>query len=129
MEEPEGKDRNSETALERYRRLKDLALRSFPEIVKEAVIERSPGDAPRNLRIFFRDDSFMDVWISGENYSYHWQNSEEVIRFDNAPHHEELNTFPDHLHIGEEVEESPLKGGISEKFVEAIRFLREEQDI
>ena len=37
------------------------------------------------------------------NYSYHWQNSEGemIIRWDNAPHHKEVKTYPYHKHIPE----------------------------
>lgn len=39
------------------------------------------------------------VWT---NYSFHLQNAdgEIVIRYDNAPHHSELSTFPHHRHVG-----------------------------
>ena len=39
-------------------------------------------------------------------YSFHWQatDGELIIRWDNAPHHPELSTHPDHKHIGETVE-------------------------
>lgn len=38
-------------------------------------------------------------------YSFHWQNKDKKLikRWDNAPHHQELETFPDHLHKGEAV--------------------------
>ena len=33
------------------------------------------------------------------NYSYHWQKENKlIIRWDNAPHHKELTTFPHHKH-------------------------------
>jgi hypothetical protein len=33
-------------------------------------------------------------------YKYQWQSSEGELlkRWDNAPHHKELETFPDHVH-------------------------------
>jgi len=35
-------------------------------------------------------------------YRFHWQNKsgELIKRWDNAPHHPEINSFPDHLHDG-----------------------------
>ncbi len=37
--------------------------------------------------------------IQRDKYSYHLQkNHELVIRWDNAPHHKELSTFPYHVH-------------------------------
>lgn len=46
--------------------------------------------------------------IRRETYSYHWQTRDGILikRWDNAPHHQELSTFPDHLHDGEQVKES-----------------------
>ena len=35
-----------------------------------------------------------------EKYRYHWQNknSQLIKRWDNAPHHQDIETFPHHLH-------------------------------
>ncbi|MFW6225148.1 MAG: toxin-antitoxin system TumE family protein [Bacteroidota bacterium] len=34
------------------------------------------------------------------NYAYHWQDNDNnlICRWDNAPHHEHLRTYPHHLH-------------------------------
>jgi len=42
------------------------------------------------------------------NYSYHWQTGrgEILVRWDNAPHHLGLRTYPHHKHIGGDVLES-----------------------
>lgn len=39
-------------------------------------------------------------------YKYHYQHADGtlVFRYDNAPHHPEVPTFPDHLHIEDRVE-------------------------
>jgi hypothetical protein len=44
--------------------------------------------------------------ISREKYRYHWQApaGETRYRWDNARHHTELATFPDHVHIGADEE-------------------------
>ncbi|MCG2738480.1 MAG: DUF6516 family protein [Candidatus Methanoperedenaceae archaeon] len=67
--------------------------------------------------------------ISGENikrdkYSYHLQKKGEfIIRWDNAPHHRELSTFPYHVHDKDGVYESKeitmdeVLEEISEKFI------------
>ena len=48
--------------------------------------------------------------INRKKYRYHWQaeNGETRYRWDNAPHHPSLATFPDHIHVGaeEQVRES-----------------------
>jgi hypothetical protein len=35
-----------------------------------------------------------------KDYSHHWQDRERktILRWDNAPHHPEIKTFPHHLH-------------------------------
>lgn len=46
--------------------------------------------------------------IIRETYSYHWQKKTGLIlkRWDNAPHHKEVSSFPDHLHDGIVLRES-----------------------
>lgn len=116
-------DRDSRTVLERYIKLKKKVEEEFPDLVESASVERSPGDTPRNLRIFL-SEGFIDVFVSDDIYSFHWQNGEEVVRFDNSPHHKELDTFPEHLHIGDEVKETPLDSDkVSNKLLEALEYL------
>ena len=42
------------------------------------------------------------------HYSFHWQDvrGSLLIRWDDAPHHRHLSTFPYHKHIGETIVES-----------------------
>lgn len=51
--------------------------------------------------LFIKELLFPD----GSKYSYHWQSADEgfMIRWDNAPHHPEIVTYPDHKHVDEEV--------------------------
>lgn len=41
-------------------------------------------------------------------YSYHWQDAtgKLILRWDNAPHHRHISTFPYHLHEGDEIKPS-----------------------
>ena len=53
----------------------------------------------------------LHVWEhitpSIRRYAYHVSKSSElVIRWDNAPHHRKINTFPHHKHVKEAVLES-----------------------
>ena len=100
MGESEGSGRASGTVLERYQGLEDAVVQEFPDIVEDTSVERSPGDTPRNLRVFL-PEGFVDVFVSGDRYSFHWQREEGSVRFDNSPHHQDLETFPDHMHNGE----------------------------
>ena len=44
----------------------------------------------------------------GFRYAYHWQDAKGQLlaRWDNAPHHRDLLTFPDHFHNGTKIEPS-----------------------
>lgn len=39
-----------------------------------------------------------------EKYSFHWQRADGSLirRWDNAPHHPEITSFPNHIHDGDE---------------------------
>ena len=51
---------------------------------------------------------FISGRISRNTYSYHWQTRKGTLlkRWDNAPHHPEIATFPDHLHQVDVIMES-----------------------
>ena len=61
------------------------------------------------IRASLVDNGQLDIFIyvtsnkkiTLEKYSFHWQdkNKNLVLRWDNAPHHRELENFPHHLHI------------------------------
>ncbi len=61
-------------------------------------------------RAFFWDDSYLDLYevVSTElgypvriGYAYTYlQGGQRVFRYDNAPHHPEIITFPHHKHSG-----------------------------
>ncbi len=61
-------------------------------------------------RVHFWDGSFLDIYetVSTElgypvriSYAYTYlREGERVFRYDNAPHHPEIVTFPHHKHIG-----------------------------
>lgn len=65
-------------------------------------------------RLIFYDGSFLEVEevlclsdrrIDKVRYRYHYQKGDRLIfRYDNAPHHPELPTFPHHKHVGDRVE-------------------------
>jgi hypothetical protein len=53
----------------------------------------------------------LNVWEHAtprlRRYSYHIsKGSELIIRWDNAPHHKQIKTFPHHKHVGETILES-----------------------
>ncbi|MCP5050409.1 MAG: hypothetical protein GY940_24815 [bacterium] len=64
------------------------------------------------IKSFIIDNSILHIkiYLSDKeyNYSFHWQKETEelIVRWDNAPHHRDIETFPHHMHTGEMVEES-----------------------
>ena len=58
------------------------------------------------LKVIFIDQSILFskeyFTIDIRNYSYHWQdkNKKLLVRWDNAPFHKNIETFPHHKHIG-----------------------------
>ena len=97
-----------------YGKLKEIAEKEFVDIVNATNFIGGKTSAPNKLRIHFVDNSFLDVWLSEDgDYSYHWEHRAQrglVHRWDNAPDHPELQTFPKHFHNGSDknVKESEL---------------------
>jgi len=92
--------------LELYRALANLALSEFSGIVVSSqMIGGTPAD-PDKLRLAFKEESFLDIWLSEDNdYACHWEHrrqSGKIYRWDNAPHHPEVSTYPKHFHDGDE---------------------------
>ncbi len=61
--------------------------------------------------LFVRDFIFSDGSVK---YSFHWQdiNNNCIVRWDNAPHHQDVYSFPYHKHLGKEeyvTESQPMK--------------------
>ena len=104
-----------------YRRLYKIALEEFNDIVVKGEIIRLPSGAPLKLRLYLLDNSFVDVWISKNKYSYHWQKGSLIFRHDNAPHEKWkfVKTFPKHFHNGSE--ENVVESYISDNPDVAIR--------
>ena len=57
-----------------------------------------------------RDFYYIKIYLSDSeyNYSFHWQKAdgELIIRWDNAPHHQKIETYPHHMHIAEGIKKS-----------------------
>jgi len=58
------------------------------------------GDSVLHIKIYLSDREY--------NYSFHWQkeSGELIMRWDNAPHHQDNRTFPHHVHTKDGVKES-----------------------
>lgn len=98
-----------------------LILTTSPIVEHFHLIKRreTTTDGYLRIRATITDGSLLEISIyckmaegitQMSGYRFHWQNKEAKLikRWDNAKHHTELKTFPDHMHIGsdENVKES-----------------------
>ncbi len=102
------------SALEYLAHIRALIV-SHPRIVHWTVIrEEALGRSGLfRYRLSLDDGSTLEMFerfeVVGERvevtkYSFHWQDASGRLRkrWDNAPHHPEVSTFPHHLHDGDE---------------------------
>ena len=56
------------------------------------------------LQMFERFHLVDDGTVAVGKYSFHWQKADGALlrRWDNAPHHSEIPSFPHHIHDGDE---------------------------
>lgn len=67
--------------------------------------------------------------VAVTKYSFHWQDSSGnlIARWDTAPHHLSLPTFPHHIHDGDEANIQPhAQVSIADMLAEIDRRLREK---
>ena len=89
-----------------------------PIVESVEVISEEIGGKEGYLRVIIRlpDDSVIhcfeyvlfDELIGISKYSFHWQDvaGNLICRWDNAPHHPELDNFPYHVHTKDKVSAS-----------------------
>jgi len=103
------------------------------KLYEEQLLSATRGNL--RLRLRFADQAFLDIseavvcttetlqWLS---YRYHYQEpSGLVLRYDNAPHHPEVVSHPDHKHMGDDVLASS-HSTIAQVLLE-IQTLRDQQ--
>ena len=105
--------------IERYMNDLDVLISASPSIVDIDIIRRDIRDTGLEKTALFRyrikliDESLIEITerileerggLTITKYRYHWQtgSGKLIKRWDNAPHHPEIDTFPDHLHDGSE---------------------------
>src|SRR3990172_12880084 len=113
-----------------YQELERIARTEFSYIVKETRFIGGRSAQPNKLRVYFIDNSFLDVWLSDDNdYSYHWEQRAQrglIHRWDNAPDHPEIESFPHHFHNGKEdnILNSQLNIDVCGAFKEVLGFIK-----
>ena len=102
------------------------------ERYEEQVLSEERGNL--RIRLRFNDNSLLEIseaihisegiftWLS---YRYHYQRPDGsiIFRYDNTPHHHDVNTYPEHKHIGESVV-SANRPGIEDMLSEAKKHIR-----
>ena len=102
------------TTLHQYfSRLEDTILSRKEIEVQQMLILKDEPEKDQGAfltRVRFYDESLLEAGekvrledgkIVKDRYNYHYQesNGDLVFRYDNAPHHPEIETFPHHKHI------------------------------
>ncbi len=115
-----------------YQTLANLALSEFNDVITRTQFIGGTLINPNKLRLVITDGSFIDIWLSLDgDYAYHWERRRqtgEVYRWDNAPHHPHISTFPDHFHNGDEhlIVESNLNPRPENALREVLKFVRQQ---
>ncbi len=102
-----------------------LLINKFPECIHKLVKHymvagyeyiRLEINCPENIKIPIRE-----FWRNNELIRYGYQlviGNKTILRYDNTPHHPEIETFPHHKHVLNEVQ--PLYDNSIESFIEEI---------
>jgi hypothetical protein len=115
-----------------YQALVTLALREFSDVVSHTGFVGGTEASPNKLRLILVDGSFLEIWLSADgDYSYHWERRRQrgrLYRWDNAPHHPQVSTFPEHFHDGGEttIGESQLSAEPAVALQHVLAFIRQE---
>lgn len=116
--------------IETYLQQIDELLSTSPLVSEVQILRRSIRDTELEkvlnyrYRVTLADGGFVEMTerilevgrsVEVTKYRHHWQDStgQLIKRWDNAPHHPEVDTFPDHLHDGTEnqvVSHAPING-------------------
>ena len=85
------------------------------EIIRKDI---SDFDGKIRIQLSLKNKNFADLFeyviyeekhIKVKKYHFHWQDNENKLqrRWDNAPHHIELNNYPHHVHYSNRIESNP----------------------
>lgn len=115
-----------------YEDLAKIAVKQFGDVVTDWRLFYRRSELPVKLRLFIRDGSYLDVWVSPsqERYSYHWEQRAVrgmIHRRDNAPDHPEIATFPKHFHDGSEenIQPSEISDQPAQALQEMLSFVQQ----
>ena len=109
-----------------------LTISTFDDIITETKILTQRQDnriMDFRARLILTDNSILEITeifvfdISKRKYSFQWmaENYELKIRWDNAPHHRQISTFPHHKHIKHEENIQESEEHTIEEILELIK--------
>ena len=113
--------------------VKSLSSLGKVDLVRMDIDPSDPGTGDFKLRVIVKSEVVVDVYerLSSGNlmkYSYSLvSGSKVIIRYDNAPHHKEIETFPHHKHLRTEI--LPLHSRSLSHFVNEVKELLSKNDI
>lgn len=104
--------------------LANLCKVEFPILVEKVEVV---DPRRKRIRLTLFDGSFIDIHQnSNGRYSYHWEWDGGFYRFNNAPHFDEIETAPHHLHIcKQEVLSSQVRGVTEEDVRKVLKFVHQ----
>ncbi len=71
-----------------------------------------PSNGSYRIKGYLNSDMFIELFeflLSGKILKYSYtlvQNKKSLLRYDNAPHHKEIKTFPHHKHLEDKIQSS-----------------------
>ena len=109
-----------------------LIINAFHEIIEERQIITQRQDnriIELRIRLTMIDKSILEITeififdLNKRKYSFQWmeENYDLKIRWDNAPHHRYISTFPHHKHILKEDNVEESEEPTVEEILEIIR--------
>ncbi len=104
--------------IKKYFKKIEKSLDNHRNIIEDQIIKTNAFTEDKGSiegEVLFTDETslgFMEVVntnkIEKEKYKYHYMDKDKhmIFRYDNAPHHKDLKTFPHHKHTKTGIEES-----------------------
>lgn len=115
-----------ERAEEVTRLLSILNLKNV-KLLTVKIANKNPATGSFRIKGFLNKDEFIEIFeflLSGERIKYAYsliKEKQSILRYDNAPHHIEIQTHPHHKHLKNEIE--LLKNPQLNEFVNEVKKL------
>ena len=99
-------------------KLQDLKLLSIK------IATNNPTIGSFRIKGFFKKDTFIEIFeflFLGKVIKYSYtlvENEKSILRYDNAPHHQEIHTAPHHKHLKDQIQ--PLKDPQITEFIKEV---------